>query len=122
MNKMKELLENAGFEVSKEEEKKQKTKSEEEILREKARKGEILDFEELIKLGFEDENCSFLPRCTKNSVSFSYYGSELSVIQIGDEYIEDIFDIPEPRGIDDELQYHISEEALMFAYRKAGII
>lgn len=89
---------------------------------EKAQKGEQLTGEELEELGFEYNSSSVLPKYTKNGVEFSYYGGDLCELTIDGKSIEDFFNIPEARGIDDELCYRITAEQLIFAYEKAGII
>lgn len=88
---------------------------------EKAKKGKQLTGKELEELGFKYHS-STLPKYTKNGVEFSYYGGDLCVLTIDGKSIEDFFDIPEARGIDDELCYRITAEQLIFAYEKAGII
>jgi hypothetical protein len=88
---------------------------------EKAKKGEQLTGKELEELGFEYKS-SLIPEYSKNGVKFSYYGGELCELTIDEEPIENLFDIPEARGIDDELCYRITAEQLSFAYEKAGII
>ena len=135
---LKALLENAGFEVTVDDEvekdnaktnqveksmdEPEKEKSKEEILKERARNGEILSYEELLDIGFESTMGIILPRCAKNGVEFSFYGDNLVEIDIDDIDIEDILHICPSKGPDDDLCYRILADDLIYAYEKAGVI
>ncbi len=92
-------------------------------LLEDAKAGKLLEGKDLVKLGFQRDNNNFIfDSYTKNKVEISFYGGYLSAIYIDDESIEELVEIPPCRGCDDELDFRITEEALIYTYKKAGIV
>lgn len=87
--------------------------------REKVRR-ENRDFEidlrhgDLEKYGFVSNGSQILLGYTRGNIEISYYGDELSAIEIDGESIEEIIDIPEASGLDDELCYRITDEAITY--------
>lgn len=87
--------------------------------REKVRQ-ENRDFEtdlrsgNLEKYGFVSNRSPILPGYVKDNIEISYYGGELCAIYIDGESIEDIIDIPEASGPDDELCYRLTDEAITY--------
>lgn len=66
------------------------------------------NFKELPRSG------SIMPSYNKNGIEVDYYGGELCAIYIDGKNIEDMFEIPECRGMDDELIYRITDEATAY--------
>ena len=95
-----------------------KAKAEAEA-REKVRQ-ENRDFEtdlrsgDLEKYGFVSNGSYIIPGYVMGNIAISYYGGELCAIDIDGESIEEIFDIPEASGPDDELCYRITDEAITY--------
>lgn len=87
--------------------------------REKVRQ-ENRDFEidlrsgDLEKYGFVSNGSHILPGYIRDDIEIFYYGSELCAIDIDGESIEEIIDIPEASGPDDELCYRITDEAITY--------
>lgn len=95
-----------------------KAKAEAEA-REKVRQ-ENRDFEidlrsgNLEKYGFVSNGSHILPDYTRENIEIFYIGNELCAIDIDGKSIEDIIDIPEAGGSDDELCYRITDEAITY--------
>jgi hypothetical protein len=91
-----------------------KAKAREEVRR-KNRDFEIdLRHEDLEKYGFVSNGSPILQCYTRDNIEVSYYGGELCAIDIDGESIEEIFNIPEASGLDDELCYRITDEAITY--------
>lgn len=58
------------------------------------------------------------PNFSRNGVTLYYYGGDLCDITIEEDnlivHIYELFDIPEPVGLSDELCYRITDEAIEF--------
>lgn len=86
-----------------------------EIVRQENRDFEIdLRSGDLEKYGFVSNGSHILPGYTRDNIEISYYGGELCAIDIDGESIEEIIDIPEANGPDDELCYRITDEAITY--------
>lgn len=86
-----------------------------EIVRQENRHFEIdLRSGDLEKYGFVSNRSPILPGYTRDNIEISYYGGELCAIDIDGESIEDIIDIPEASGPDDDLCYRITDEAITY--------
>lgn len=68
----------------------------------------------LEKYGFVSNGSHILPGYTRDNIEIFYIGSELCAIDIDEKSIEDIIDIPEASGPDDELCYRITDEAITY--------
>lgn len=68
----------------------------------------------LEKYGFVSNGSHILPGYTRGEIEIFYIGSELCAIDIDGESIEEIIDIPEASGPDDELCYRITDEAITY--------
>jgi hypothetical protein len=81
---------------------------------------EILLFnrEELRNYGLEPNRSYLMPGFKNNAIEILYYGGNLASVTIDGEEIEERFEIPEARGLDDDLVYRITDEAIMFILQK----
>ncbi len=87
-------------------------------LLEDAKAGKLLEGKDLVKLGFQRDNNNFIfDSYTKNKVEISFYGGYLSAIYLVDESIEELVEIPPWRVCDDELDFRITEEALIYTFK-----
>ncbi len=70
--------------------------------------------ENLEKYGFVSNGSPLIQCYTMGNIEVSYEGGELIAIEIEEESIEEIFDIPEASGPDDSLCYRITDEAITY--------
>lgn len=66
------------------------------------------------KYGFVSNGSHLLPGYIKDNIEISYYGGDLCSIEIDGESIEEILDIPKSSGLDDELCYRLTDEAISY--------
>ena len=119
---MAELLIQAGFSLSSNNEDKKEKKEDEPVdeIHQKIADGKLLEEDELEALGFIKEG--LITQClSRNNVAFYFYGGNLSDIEVDGVEISELFKIPDGNGPLDDLCYRITKEALIFAYEKAGL-
>ena len=69
---------------------------------------------DLEKYGFAPNGSSIFPGYNKGNIEIYYYGGALCAIDIDGESIEEILDIPEATGPDDELCYRLTDEVITY--------